>query len=85
MKIELKHLIIFISIWALCVVLIVFMNVNRQNDISIQSNKIEALEVKLDSLKMQGFIIEKKYKDEKIKVSTYDLNDLDSVLRSLSK
>jgi hypothetical protein len=85
MKIELKHLIIFISIWALCVVLIVFMNVKRQNDISIQSTKIEALEVKLDSLKMQGFIIEKKYKDEKIKVSTYDLNDLDSVLRSLSK
>jgi hypothetical protein len=85
MKIELKHLIIFISIWALCVVLIFFMNVNRQNDISIQSNKIEALESKLDSLKMQGFIIEKKYKDEKIKVSTYDLNDLDSVLRSLSK
>jgi hypothetical protein len=85
MKIELKHLIIFISIWALCVVLIVFMNVNRQNDISIQSTKIEALEVKLDSFKMQGFIIEKKYKDDKIKVSTYDLNDLDSVLRSLSK
>ena len=85
MKIELKHLIIFISIWALCVVLIIFMNVNRQNDISIQSTKIEALEVKLDSFKMQGFIIEKKYKDDKIKVSTYDLNDLDSVLRSLSK
>jgi hypothetical protein len=85
MKIELKHLIIFISIWALCVVLIVFMNLNRQNDIIINKTKIEALEVKLDSLKMQGFIIEKKYKDEKIKVSTYDLDDLDSLIRALSK
>jgi hypothetical protein len=85
MKIEFKHLFIFIAIWSCCVVILVIMTLQRSNDITIHSSKLDALESKIDSIKQKALVIEKKYKDEKIKVSTYDLDDLDSLIRSLSK
>ena len=85
MKIEFKHLFVFVALWSCCVIILVLMALHRSNDITIHSHKLDALESKIDSIKQKALVIEKKYKDEKIKVSTYDLDDLDSLIRALSK
>lgn len=89
MKVSIKHLVIFYSIFALLVIISLLKSIyfhrEVQEYVNWQTEKYNKLENKLDSVENSRVIIINKYKDEKIKVNTYAIDDLDSVIRNLSK